>query len=181
MYDSPIKLFTTDPIIETLKNEADELIVRAVSKADVQVDREELIRALHYDRGQYDRGYYDGKMAAQAETEAKGMTLLDSLRSVLCYNGLTDVVRGWKKRAPSNYGNVSCPEHYGLTFGSFVTAKDIHAEAQLQVFWMMAVEQFGECGTSPRYGWITDVDGFREWIDRITFDECLSYEEEKQV
>lgn len=180
MYESPIKLFTTDPIIETLKNEADDLIVRAVSRADVQVDREELIHALHYDRGQYDRGYYDGKMAAQAETETKGMTLLDSLRSVLYYNGLTEIVRGWKELAPNEYGNISVPKNYGAKrrHEGLLTLEDAQDDAQLQVFWMLAVEQFGECGTSPRFGWITDVDGFREWVDRITFDECLSYEEE---
>ena len=33
---------------------------------------------------------------------------------------------------------------------------------------MIAVEMFGSCGTSPRYGWIEDIDGFRQFCLDIT-------------
>lgn len=59
-YESPIKLFQTDPLVEQLRDETDNMIYRAVIHADVNVDREELIRALEYDRGQYEKGYADG-------------------------------------------------------------------------------------------------------------------------
>ena len=59
MYQSPIKLVSTDPVIETIKTKTDEMIYRAVTHADVQVDRDELIKALQYDRGQYQKGYAD--------------------------------------------------------------------------------------------------------------------------
>lgn len=59
MYESPIKLDFTEPVIEKLKDEADQYIVRACQKMNVDVDREELIRALQYDRDQYLKGYAD--------------------------------------------------------------------------------------------------------------------------
>ena len=53
-YKSPIDLIITQ--VETnMENE----IVRAVQRVGVNIDKEELIRALAYDRGQYAKGYYD--------------------------------------------------------------------------------------------------------------------------
>lgn len=69
MYESPIKLEFTEPVIEALKNEADEYIVRAVQKMAVQVDKGELARALQYDRDQYLKGYTDAVEELQAELE----------------------------------------------------------------------------------------------------------------
>ena len=40
-------------------------ILKAVMSTDIQVDREELTRALRYDRDQYDRGFADGYMTAK--------------------------------------------------------------------------------------------------------------------
>ena len=62
MYQSPIELIKAGPFIETLKTETDEMIFRAVAHADVQVDRDELIKALNYDREQYQKGFHDGVM-----------------------------------------------------------------------------------------------------------------------
>jgi hypothetical protein len=42
-------------------------ILRAVQKYGINVDKEELIRALQYDRNQYEKGYADGKADAMAE------------------------------------------------------------------------------------------------------------------
>ena len=50
--------------IETLREKAtfwvDEQVYQAVENVDIKVDREELLRALQYDRGQYDTGYKNG-------------------------------------------------------------------------------------------------------------------------
>lgn len=59
-YKSPIEFFQTDPFFEHVRDEMDNMIYRAVVHADVNVDREELIKALEYDRGQYEKGYADG-------------------------------------------------------------------------------------------------------------------------
>lgn len=71
MYQSPIELFTTNPMIEQLRNEADELVVRAVANADVKVDKEELIKALKYDREQYMKGFADGVVQERERWERK--------------------------------------------------------------------------------------------------------------
>jgi hypothetical protein len=60
MYESPIELLYSDLRIETLKDEADQVIVRAVQEIAPSVNKEELIKALQYDRDQYLKGYTDG-------------------------------------------------------------------------------------------------------------------------
>ncbi len=56
MYESPIELVygNTQHIIE-------EDIFKTIQEMGVNVDKEELFKALKYDRGQYDKGYKDGK------------------------------------------------------------------------------------------------------------------------
>lgn len=54
MYKSPI-----DIIYGQMNMQMEGTIMRAVQNVDVNVDKEELIRALQYDRGQYERGYQD--------------------------------------------------------------------------------------------------------------------------
>lgn len=59
MYKPPIELYTTD--LQTKINEhADGVIMEAVKGIAVDVNKEELIRALQYDRHQYEKGYADG-------------------------------------------------------------------------------------------------------------------------
>lgn len=40
--------------------EMDKSIVKAVCNVGVECDKEELVKALHYDRQQYQKGYEDG-------------------------------------------------------------------------------------------------------------------------
>ena len=82
MYQSPITLFKTDPMIETLKNETDELVLRAVAHADVQVDRDELIKALQYDRGQYEKGFSDGVMYEQERLKSTIQNAIKALEEL---------------------------------------------------------------------------------------------------
>ena len=59
MYKSPIELYTTD--LQTKINEqAEGMIMEAVKGIGVDVNKEELTRALQYDRQQYEKGYVDG-------------------------------------------------------------------------------------------------------------------------
>lgn len=60
MYKSPIQVEFSDLKIETLKDEADQVIVRACQEMVPFVNKEELIKALQYDRDQYLKGYTDG-------------------------------------------------------------------------------------------------------------------------
>ena len=55
MYKSPIEVFQTG-IEYQLENE----IMSMVQKYGITVDKDELLRALRYDRNQYDKGYTEG-------------------------------------------------------------------------------------------------------------------------
>ena len=62
MYESPIMLLKTDSLIQRIKDETDTMIFQAVARVGVHVDKDELIKALEYDRGQYEKGFRDGRM-----------------------------------------------------------------------------------------------------------------------
>lgn len=85
-----------------------------------------------------------------------------ALDSITWYNGLAPVVFSWIELKDDGY-SIGCPNNYGAPEGW--SESDV---GQLQLFWMCAVEMFGDYGTSPRFGWITDVAGFRKWILDIT-------------
>jgi hypothetical protein len=59
MYKSPI-----DIIEKQMHMEFDDCIWKTVQDYAVSVDKEELIKALRYDRDQYEKGYADGKRDA---------------------------------------------------------------------------------------------------------------------
>ena len=60
MYKSTIEIF-----MKQIRMKQDETIVRAVQDVGIFVDKDELIKALQYDRGQYDKGYADGQKDAK--------------------------------------------------------------------------------------------------------------------
>ena len=66
MYKSPIELLVAD-IQHQIVKQQDEEIYQAVLHYIPNVDKEELLRALEYDRNQYEKGYADGKRDAMAE------------------------------------------------------------------------------------------------------------------
>ena len=59
-YVSPIYMATATQI-EQFENDVGEAVIKTVRRVGVDVDKEELLRALKYDREQYERGYVDGK------------------------------------------------------------------------------------------------------------------------
>ena len=62
MYKSPI-----DIIYGQMQTQMEGDILKAVQSYGINVDKEELIRAMQYDRDQYDKGYWDGMVDAKAE------------------------------------------------------------------------------------------------------------------
>ena len=56
MYESPIKIITGQ-----MKTNYEDAIYCAVQNVGINVDREELLKALEYDRGQYEEGFREGK------------------------------------------------------------------------------------------------------------------------
>lgn len=68
MYESPISIIET--VVQSIIEQRENTIVAKVQDAiDVQVDKGELLRALQYDRGQYDKGYKDGERGAREFAE----------------------------------------------------------------------------------------------------------------
>ena len=61
MYKSPI-----DIIYGQMQTQMEGDILRAVQSYGINVDKDELIRALKYDREQYEQGYVDGRADAVA-------------------------------------------------------------------------------------------------------------------
>lgn len=58
-YEAPIQIY-----IDEIRYEMENNILKAVQQYDVIVDKDELSKALTYDRQQYDKGYSDGVRAA---------------------------------------------------------------------------------------------------------------------
>lgn len=61
MYKSPIELFRVDDIVKEVNEELDTYIYESIIKCGINVNKEELIKALQYDREQYYKGYEDGR------------------------------------------------------------------------------------------------------------------------
>lgn len=66
MYESPVQLKFNEIKTDLIKKE-NEMIIRAVQEVVPTVTEEELVKALRYDRGQYEKGFLDGKEARDAE------------------------------------------------------------------------------------------------------------------
>ena len=68
MYESPIDLTLTPMQIRTeeirsgIDGQIEKEIIAAVRGVHIDVDREELIKALNYNRRQYEKGYADAKV-----------------------------------------------------------------------------------------------------------------------
>ena len=65
-YESPITVEIHE-IQRNFNRKIDTLILEEIRKYDVKVDKDELIKALKYDRNQYEKGYADGKKEAARE------------------------------------------------------------------------------------------------------------------
>ena len=61
-YQSPIEI-----IVGQAKSEFEDSVYRVVQSYGVNVDKDELIRALQYDGGQYEKGYADGLRHRETE------------------------------------------------------------------------------------------------------------------
>ena len=60
MYKSPIEIMQVDAIYRQQEEARNKAVYSTVLKYGINVDEEELIKALKYDRGQYKKGYDDG-------------------------------------------------------------------------------------------------------------------------
>ena len=82
-YESPVQIIQGE-----LEVYIEDKIAKAVQNLDIQVDKDELLNALAYDREQYEKGYHDGQ-PIEAEWEQIQVfevvgTTIDRLQSTYC-------------------------------------------------------------------------------------------------
>lgn len=68
MYENPINMFfenTVNDIVKKVNEQQEDYVMECVRKVGVDVNKEELVRALNYDRRQYEKGYEDGMQMAK--------------------------------------------------------------------------------------------------------------------
>ena len=87
------------------------------------------------------------------------MTTEEAVATALWYNDLLCIVESWADLQPN--------EHKQITEPYFDMDIDPYFKAQLQIIWMILVIMYGDYGTSPRFGWIEDINGFRAFIERL--------------
>lgn len=66
MYKSPIDVF-----VKEMRMKQEEQVLEAIQEIGVSVDKDELIKALQYDRGQYEKGFAEGRAEAIKEFAEK--------------------------------------------------------------------------------------------------------------
>ena len=84
--------------------------------------------------------------------------LLDALDSVVWYNGLYDQLKHWQEllmMAKADRTHLLRP----------IFPEDLRE--QLEIFWMLLVCLYGDYGTSPRSGWIEELDHAHDFIDEM--------------
>lgn len=84
MYESPITKIYGQIQSEIIKQDEEYLMCSVNQSVGYRVDKDELIKALQYDRDQYRKGYNDALDKIRAEIEAK-CDRINSLASVLPY------------------------------------------------------------------------------------------------
>ena len=62
MWESPIRI-----IEENLQTQIKDEVFSAIRRAGFDIDKDELIKALNYDRKQYEKGFRDGYAKAKSE------------------------------------------------------------------------------------------------------------------
>ena len=58
-YRSPVEIYTTQMMVN-FESDLENNILKAAQGVGIDVNKDELIKALQYDRDQYDKGYKDG-------------------------------------------------------------------------------------------------------------------------
>ena len=83
-YITPLSIFhQQDEIIRELNKAQDDYVYKAVLKTGVSVDYDELIRALRYDREQYQKGYHAGYSASLNEVKDILLSAQAEIKSLL--------------------------------------------------------------------------------------------------
>lgn len=118
---------------------------------------------------------YDPKNYIETKEDGYGRkaTLgdFDSIHTVAWYNGLSEYVHNWRIELEKCIENNTDKIDYNNQYG-YCWYRDWCKEfdPQLEVLWIIACNQYGSWGTSPRTGWIESAhyNTFREWCDAVS-------------
>lgn len=139
MYKCPISIISQwvdEQIKEQHKQEETAIVAEITRKIGVDVDKDELIRTLNYDRHQYEKGYADGRMSGKYEVESKLVHLSSShfigseyLNRLEAQNADSDYKEFIKKKLCNDIGQylydnnlVSFTESEGFDGGTIIRA-----------------------------------------------------------
>lgn len=104
MYKSPIEIICGQ-LYTQLEEDAESAVLKVTRDMGVNVDKEELIKALQYDRRQYEKGYADAKSDLQKQT--RWIPVSESLPE-----------EGVNVLVCDNYGDIK------ITYGEYVVLED---------------------------------------------------------
>lgn len=79
MYKSPIEVLIGNMQIRQ-REEEEKTIFESIQPLGINVDKEELIKALQYDRGQYEKGYREAVIKFAEEAEERLLELRKTYR-----------------------------------------------------------------------------------------------------
>lgn len=99
MWQSPVNFFEIhEPIVEEINKQTEETVFKAIHRVGVDVNKEELIKALQYDRNQYEKGYKDGYNKAIEEFKRKLLSceVKDEIRMMIPYEYIYKVAEELK-------------------------------------------------------------------------------------
>ena len=105
MYESPIKVVQGE-----LETQLEGEILKAVHRVGVAVDRDELIRALRYDREQYQKGFDDAKRDAVVVTRCNDCEHYDMGVCLKIYSDGNVHSAAWQKRKPDDFCSYGDPK-----------------------------------------------------------------------
>ena len=75
MWESPIKIY--EEVVNDLVRQKENHVMATIRQY-VDVDKDELIRALQYDRNQYEKGFEDGYVKGRADFAEKIQEILNA-------------------------------------------------------------------------------------------------------
>ena len=83
MYENPINLIVNDINNRLVEERENKIMYEIQQQMHIDIDKDELIRALQYDRHQYEQGYYDGSHMVMTEEN-----LVDWMAEYIKANGI---------------------------------------------------------------------------------------------
>lgn len=90
MYESPIETYYFNDIHYKITQDAEETIYECVAQIGLSINKKELIKALNYDRNQYNKGYNDALdevrekiafMSGDAKTVSDVLNILEEYKA----------------------------------------------------------------------------------------------------